>query len=377
MPLIFDRSVPLLHSGPTYSHSLGTPSPSTAAALYRLANPARMPPPTSISESSPTPTRAKETIQSKDYRPASTWHLKSHWKKSFAERIVSLGLSSDEYHHLREGVDRGPIPRHSTLREHVFILSRAGIAPLVQQASYWMFPDFKWPIGLAYFVYNTLFVFFVISCVRRFDRFSKVYGTYDEQKIGRDRIPDISVGQLCRALLLTMLGRTAGEFILRWNKNDIPIEAFSWSTPFRMFAWLMVLDYCFYTYHRSCHENDFLWKIHSKHHTTRHPSPVLSILADSFQEVIEIFLCPLAATLTIPMSFHELYLMVCYLIYVEILGHTGLRAIWHLPITGPVLVHIGCELTVEHHRYGKSGRNYGKQEFRKWFTLEFRAKLDA
>lgn len=51
--------------------------------------------------------------------------------------------------------------------------------------------------------------------------------------------------------------------------------------------------------------------------------------------------------------------------YVEILGHAGIRAMWDLPITGPVLKLIGAELIVEdhdlHHRHGKSGRNYGKQ----------------
>lgn len=51
--------------------------------------------------------------------------------------------------------------------------------------------------------------------------------------------------------------------------------------------------------------------------------------------------------------------------YVEIMGHAGIRADWNLPITGPILSLIGCELVVEdhdlHHRDGKSGRNYGKQ----------------
>ena len=80
-------------------------------------------------------------------------------------------------------------------------------------------------------------------------------------------------------------------------------------TPSLQF-WLITLDYFFYVYHRACHESEFLWGIHRHHHTTRHPSPVLAILAESYQEVIEIALCPLAATLLVPMSFHELYMMV-------------------------------------------------------------------
>jgi len=58
--------------------------------------------------------------------------------------------------------------------------------------------------------------------------------------------------------------------------------------------------------------------------------------------------------------------------YVEIFGHSGIRADWSLPITGPVLNLIGCELLIEdhdlHHRLGKSGKNFGKQT-RFWDVL--------
>jgi len=39
---------------------------------------------------------------------------------------------------------------------------------------------------------------------------------------------------------------------------------------------------------------------------------VLAIIADEYQEVIEIALVPLCATLLVPMSFHELFLLSCY-----------------------------------------------------------------
>lgn len=49
---------------------------------------------------------------------------------------------------------------------------------------------------------------------------------------------------------------------------------------------------------------------------------------------------------------------------VEILGHTGIRCDWALPITGPILRPLGLALEIEdhdlHHRYGRSGRNYSK-----------------
>ncbi|KAL8276876.1 hypothetical protein RQP46_010704 [Phenoliferia psychrophenolica] len=275
--------------------------------------------------------------------------------------LISGGLMNQSYHDLKPAtLDRGPIPKHSTSREHVYILSRGMFAPMLQQISYWIFPHFKWPVVMAYPIYLLFFTLFLLGCVRRFERFAHVYGTLDEKRVGRDRVPDVSIPQLAKAFIAFLLARTFGEFYIKWDQNEVPLANFDWSTPVKMFCWLMVMDYFFYTYHRLCHEHDFLWRIHAQHHVTRHPSPVLAI----FQEVIEIALCPLAATLIVPMSFHELYLM-CYTAYVEMFGHTGMRADWALPITGPVLSLIGCELIIEdhdlHHRYGKSGRNYGKQ----------------
>lgn len=40
----------------------------------------------------------------------------------------------------------------------------------------------------------------------------------------------------------------------------------------------------------------------------------LSILAEDYQEYLEIFFIPLAATLLVPMSFSEMYLTLCYTI---------------------------------------------------------------
>lgn len=114
------------------------------------------------------------------------------------------------------------------------------------------------------------------------------------------------------AFINFLVGRTAGEFLLRWDKTENPLHAFSWTTPIRMFVWLIVMDYAFYVYHRSCHEIDFLWHIHQTHHKTKHPSPLLSIIADGKQEIIEIALVPLFASLLVPMNFHELYLMITY-----------------------------------------------------------------
>ncbi len=121
-------------------------------------------------------------------------------------------------------------------------------------------------------------------------------------------------------------------------------------------------------------EFDSLWWIHRQHHATKHPTPLLSILADDVQEALEIFIVPILAYCITPfrMSFPELFLTVSYTLYVEALGHSGIRAIWPQPLLGWILRPLGMDLQIEdhdlHHRFGKSGRNYGKQT-RVWDKL--------
>lgn len=42
-----------------------------------------------------------------------------------------------------------------------------------------------------------------------------------------------------------------------------------------------------YCYHRTTHEVDSLWFVHQHHHTTKHPTAILSILAEHYQEYLE------------------------------------------------------------------------------------------
>ena len=72
-------------------------------------------------------------------------------------------------------------------------------------------------------------------------------------------------------------------------------------------------------YHRTCHQVDSLWRVHSLHHGTKRasavsalahatpdPTVLLSIFADNVQELIEILLCPLFASLVVQCSWAEL-----------------------------------------------------------------------
>lgn len=122
-----------------------------------------------------------------------------------------------------------------------------------------------------------------------------------------------------------------------------------------------------YCYHRTTHEADSLWFIHQHHHTTKHPVAILSILAEDYQEFLEVFAVPLCASLIVPLSFSEMWITLCYTIvschrvaseprwrlrftfsrdsqrssrsltrimqYVEMAGHSGVRAAWSHPGT--------------------------------------------
>lgn len=66
-----------------------------------------------------------------------------------------------------------------------------------------------------------------------------------------------------------------------------------------------------------------------------------------------------------PLSVHEFWIAQCVLMYVEGMGHTGIRAFWTHPCCGEFLQLFGMDLSIEdhdlHHRNGRSGQNYGKQ----------------
>lgn len=113
-------------------------------------------------------------------------------------------------------------------------------------------------------------------------------------------------------------------------------------------------DLLFYIYHRSSHEVDAIWRIHKTHHLTKHPSPVLALLADEEQESIEIVLLPLITTLimkqVVPQfTFQDWWCIQMCIVLGEILGHSGVRAHMEAPLTAPFLRPFGAELVLEDH----------------------------
>ena len=213
-------------------HPVDSPAPTQADdATSSEASTSRSPSPPLTPDDEPLQTRQK-----KDYRPKSTLHKKERKDMTWDERIVARGLMHEGYHEMKPlDFDRGPIPKHSNLDEHLWILQRAMFAPALQQLSYWIFPsessvppkhrmstdlgsgklDWKWHVALAYPIYVVSFAAFAIMTVRHFDYWTSVYGTLDEKNIGRDRIPDHSIRQLAIGFLAFLIVRPMGEFLLK------------------------------------------------------------------------------------------------------------------------------------------------------------------
>lgn len=301
--------------------------------------------------------------------PNSTWQLKPHREWTLWEFIASLDIAPESAYQRRDAKApmRGPPPVRPMYQENAFILATGSFPLVLHTAWNFLLPDNPMHPIPAWVMYHLGFISYAFIMISRLHKFMAEYGTFDEQNRGRDMVDDNHVNHLGRSIFIYTIFRTLGPFVLAWRGDmSNPWAGLSWATPLKMAWWEVALDYWFYLYHRSCHEFDSLWFIHRQHHATKHPTPILSILADDYQEVLEIFIIPFLATAISPrMSFAELWLVICYTLYVEALGHSGIRAVWPHPILGFALRPLGMELAVEdhdlHHRFGKSGKNYGKQ----------------
>ena len=303
-------------------------------------------------------------------RAKTTWHLKPVKERNLWEFIVGLDILPESAYEKKgkEWAETvGKPPYRPIWKENLFILSWASM-PLAAHAAWNYFvPDHKMHWAAGWMLYHTHFIFYAANLLKHLHYYMTLWGCFDQENRGRDIADDKHASKLGQSVFIYLVARTMAPFLLAWRgEMTNPFEGLSWATPFKLMWWEIALDYWFYLYHRSCHEFDFIWFVHRQHHATKHPTPILSILADDIQEVLEVFIVPFLATAISPkMSFAELYLVVAYTFYVEALGHSGVRAEWPHPILGWILRPLGMDLAVEdhdlHHRLGKSGMNYGKQ----------------
>lgn len=304
-------------------------------------------------------------------RATANWVNKSFWQRSFFENLAAIDLASDKCYKVQPKNPNTP-PIHGLWRERLWLLLNVPLPLIIHALWYYLVPEnsyyHTWHPAVTYLFYFLSFFAYTMSLVHHIHYYMDYYGTFDEHKRPRDYVPDRMVVRLVLSVTVYMLARTAVGFLLGdYDRNEPPSlgHTISWLFLAKVSIWLIVLDFFFYCYHRACHEVPSLWKIHSLHHCTKHPTPIQSILAGDIQEVIEVFLIPFASTLVVPLSTHEFWIAQCILIYVEAVGHSGIRAYWPHVILSEVLRPFDMELCIEdhdlHHRLGKNGMNYGKQ----------------
>ncbi|PIG79617.1 hypothetical protein AARAC_001483 [Aspergillus arachidicola] len=254
---------------------------------------------------------------------------------------------------------------------HLWILSHALIPHVLHQAYMTYTGQTLHPIAV-FWLYTTTFYGTGIHLVQTIRRLGWTYGFLDGDKHARDDIPDVGVKRVAAELLSVPTLRLAMSVYLSYQPQELPLS-FNWGwLALKIGFYSITVDFWFYWYHRLMHSVPWLWKFHRTHHLTKHPHPLLGAYADHEQELMDILGIPLLAYGTmrlmgLPMSFYEWYICYQYVVFSEIIGHSGLRMHGGTPSTINWLLQIfDAELVIEdhdlHHRYGwRKSHNYGKQ----------------
>jgi sterol desaturase/sphingolipid hydroxylase (fatty acid hydroxylase superfamily) len=295
--------------------------------------------------------------------PASTPKSEQWWTKdpkefNLFQKIISMDLGPN----YKEKIVTGPAPKHSVLREHAFIIPWA-VAPIALQYISQVYLGRNWSRLEAFGVYTGNLMAFGLTTVRRLRILGEKYGHLDAANRERDRVAQNRVTPLVLGLLATISVRTMLAAIVAYRPGRLP--NITWKLPIDMSLYMVAVDFFFYIYHRALHQVPWLWKIHRTHHSTKHPTSLMAPLADHIQETFDILVIPLLAYTIRPIPFFHWYIACLYVNYIELTGHSGIRADMGHPVVGPILRAFGLDLVVEdhdlHHRLGKRAGNFGKQ----------------
>ena len=265
-----------------------------------------------------------------------------------------------------------PVPYLPQWNTHLWVCFW-GLLPLVGQQLYMSITGKTFHPLFAFFYYAYAFKLSSIQEFRMLRAHGHKYGFLDGDVHDRDQIPDNSVRKVLMSLELTSLIRPAAAVLFTYHRNEQPF--FGGLTPWVVLEtglYGIVLDFYYYWYHRVMHETDALWQYHRTHHLTKHPNPLLTLFADAEQEFFDSIGIPVLTWATmrlmgLPMGFHDWWMCHQYIVFTELVGHSGLRLFAHPPSTMSWFLKIfDAELVIEdhdlHHRKGwKQSANYGKQ----------------
>jgi hypothetical protein len=199
----------------------------------------------------------------------------------------------------------------------------------------WILLHALWPIALAQlyttytgktlsvlaaFAYYTLaFHINAIHDLHILRRLGHQWGFLDGDKHVRDQVPDVSVSKVFHSLSATAVVRPLITIFIAYRPSVTPFDSLSVWLPIELGLYGIVLDGYFYWYHRLMHEHDGLWKFHRTHHLTKHPNPLLSLYADTEQEIFDIAIVPMLTWGTLklmgfPMGFGDWWVCHHYLV---------------------------------------------------------------
>ncbi|GAB5593315.1 hypothetical protein Unana1_08215 [Umbelopsis nana] len=286
------------------------------------------------------------------------WWTRDPKELTLFQKILNMDLGSD----YKEKVVTGTPPKLPTWKEHAFIVPWA-VAPIALQYLSQIYLGRSWSRLEAFGVYTGNLVAFGLTTVRRCRILGEKYGHLDGINRVRDRVAEHRVTPLALGLLATISLRTMLAAIIAYRPGRLP--SLNWKLPIDMALYMVAVDFFFYIYHRALHQVPWLWKIHRTHHSTKHPTTLMAPLADHIQETFDIVVIPLLAYAMRPIPFFHWYIACLYVNYVELLGHSGIRADLGHPVLGWLLRPFGLDLVIEdhdlHHRLGKRAGNFGKQ----------------
>ncbi|KIS69997.1 uncharacterized protein UMAG_05070 [Mycosarcoma maydis] len=259
------------------------------------------------------------------------------------------------------------IPVWDTATAHFYIWTRFLLAFGLQWL-YTRYTQHNWSRGINLVYWATYTSLFGINVLHSTRRVAQKIG-YLQPHRNRDGIPDHRVREVMQSLIFTALLRPAAA---TWFIYD-PLASPSLSVwlPLLIPAFAIGVDFWFYWYHRAMHEIGWLWRFHKTHHLAKLPTPILTLYADSVQELFDILVIPILSYLTIsmvlPFGYYDWMVCWSYVEVLELIGHSGIRCAGTSPAFDLLpLARLDMDIVVEdhdlHHSQGwKKSGNYGKQ----------------
>ncbi|KAB8336718.1 hypothetical protein FH972_021027 [Carpinus fangiana] len=302
----------------------------------------------------------------------STWRLGNrenwnYWQRTIDDRVIYYA-DLDKKIPVHQKSEK--VPHVPQWQCHVWVLYHAAIPMGLHQAFVSLTGWDLHPVAV-WGLYTAAIAVFGIHHFRVMRRMGHLYGFLDGDKHGRDEIPDRSARKAMLSVIMTITARMAMTILLTYDRSVPPMQMDWLALPAEVFLYGIVLDFWFYWYHRAMHESETLWKYHRTHHLTKHPTPLLTLFADEEQEVFDIIGVPLFTFFSmklmgLPMGYYEWWICHTYVIWTELIGHSGLRLHLGTITSNWFLKYFDCELLIEdhdlHHRIGyKKSHNYGKQ----------------